>query len=66
MYKNITDISKELNVSKFEVIRRLSSIGAITYCGKTPQIMMYSDYEEDIQIRNGELCITDKLKNIIA
>ena len=65
MYKNITDIAKELNVSKFEVIRRLSSIGAITYCGKTPQIMMYSDYEEEIQIRNGKLFITDNLKNII-
>lgn len=66
MYKNITDIAKELNVSKFEVTRRLLNIGAITYFGKTPQIMMYSGYEEDIQIRNGEICITDNLKNVIA
>ncbi len=65
MYRKITDIAKELNVSKFEVIRRLLNIGAVTYCGKTPQIMMYSGYEEEIQIRNGEFYITDNLKNIL-
>lgn len=66
MYKNITDIARELNVSKFEVIRKLLNIGSVTYCGKTPQIMMYSGYEEEIQIRNGEIYITENLKNIIA
>lgn len=66
MYKSINDIAKELNVSKYEVTRRLLNLGAITYCGKTPQIMMYSGFEEEIQIRNGEFFITENLKNIIA
>ncbi|WP_195972618.1 hypothetical protein [Clostridium thermobutyricum] len=66
MYKNIIEIARELNVSKFEVTRRLLNIGAVTYCGKTPQIMMYSGYEEEIQVKNGEIYITENLKNIIA